>query len=42
MPKIRRVLIVAITVVATALGAAACGPHSHPHPKKTTQGPAGY
>lgn len=42
MPKYLRGLVVAVAVVATALGAAACGPSSHPHPKKTTQGPAGY
>jgi len=35
MPKIRRGLLVAITVLATALGTAACGP-SHHHPKKNT------
>ncbi len=42
MPKVRRGLLVAIAVVATALGAAACGPNSHPNPKHTTQAPGGY
>jgi hypothetical protein len=41
MPKYRRVLLVVVAVVATALGGAACGP-SHPHPKQTTTGPGGY
>jgi len=42
MPKIRRGLLVVIAVVATALGAAACGPGSHPHKHHHTIGPAGY
>jgi len=40
MPRIRRGLIVAITVLATAFGAAACGSHHHHHHK--TFHPAGY
>ena len=40
MPKIRRVLLVAITVFATAFGAAACSSHHHHHHK--TFHPAGY
>jgi hypothetical protein len=40
MPKIRRGLAVAITVLATALGAAACSSHHHHHHK--TFHPAGY
>jgi hypothetical protein len=35
-------LLVAIAVVATALGAAACGPSSHPHHKTSVTPPGGY
>jgi hypothetical protein len=42
MSRWRRGLLIAITVLATAFGAVACGPTSHPHPKKSTMGPAGY
>ncbi|HUJ07915.1 MAG TPA: hypothetical protein VLX31_17555 [Streptosporangiaceae bacterium] len=41
MPRYARALLVVVAVVATAFGAAACGP-SHPHPKKSSLGPAGY
>jgi len=40
MPKIRRGLLVAITVLATAFGAAACSSHHHHH--HHTFHPAGY
>jgi hypothetical protein len=38
MPKIRRGLLVAITVLATALGAAACSSHHHHHHHHNTIG----
>jgi len=40
MHKIRRGLLVAVTVLATALGATACSHHHHHHHK--TFHPAGY
>jgi len=40
MSKIRRVLLVAITVLGTAFGAVACSSHHHHH--KKTFHPAGY
>jgi hypothetical protein len=42
MPRYRLVLFAVLAAIAITLGAAACGPHSHPHPKKTTIGPGGY
>jgi hypothetical protein len=31
LPKLRRILVVAVTVLATALGATACSSHHHHH-----------
>ncbi len=42
MPKYRRVLLVVVAVIGTALGAAACGPGAHPQPKHSTMAPGGY
>ncbi|HUZ56992.1 MAG TPA: hypothetical protein VMU94_31295 [Streptosporangiaceae bacterium] len=42
MPRYLRGLLVAVAVIGTALGAAACGPGSHPQHKHTQSGPGGY
>jgi hypothetical protein len=42
MARCRLLLFAVVAGIAVTLGAAACGPSSHPQPKHSTMPPGGY